>query len=91
MNATTYRRTVEVTIEDEETGTARRVPVDLTYLVEVDHNYGADADGRRGQRREEVYILDQAIAEPILRHLTIDQVVYVIDRAIQAVTEGVTR
>lgn len=64
------------------------IPVEVTYVVEIDQDYGADADGRRGVRREEVYVLDCAIKPAHLMLLTSEQVEYVLDRAAKTVEEG---
>jgi hypothetical protein len=86
---TTHRVVIDIKIEDDETGEPTIIPVELTYVVEKDQSYGADADGRRGVTREEVYVWDQAIPYEHMKHLTLAQVEYVLDRAIKTVTEGV--
>ena len=85
---TTHRTVIDIRLENDAGDVLQMVPVELTYLVEVDHSYGSDADGRRGVRTEEVYILDQAIAPRYLMKLSVDQIEYVLDRAIKTVTEG---
>lgn len=82
---TTYKRIIDVRLEDDYTGEPCVIPVELTYLVERDNDYGADADGRRGGRREEVYILDQAIDNRYLMRMSVGQIEYVLDRAITTV------
>ncbi len=44
--------------------------VHIEYIVEIDQNYGADADGRRGAYREEVSIIDKYIKQPFPPGLT---------------------
>lgn len=41
--------------------TGKSVPVFIEYVVEVDSDYGADADGHRGEVRTEYSILDHYI------------------------------
>ncbi|MDH5667846.1 MAG: hypothetical protein OEY86_07545 [Nitrospira sp.] len=86
---TTYKDTIDIRIDDDETGETTIIPVDVTYLVERDNDYGADADGRRGKKTCEVYILDYAIAYKYLGLLTLPQVSYVLEKAGKTVTEGV--
>lgn len=71
---TTYREIIDVTVDDDDTGIPVDIPVDVTYAIERDTNYGADADGRRGVLREEVYVLDSAIPHEHLKRLTFRQV-----------------
>ena len=42
----------------------------IEYQVDVDDNYGADADGNRGVRHEEVDITDKWIRQPFYKHFT---------------------
>lgn len=84
---TTYQEEVIVELCNDERGTLRLVPVIITYLVERDTDYGADADGRRGVTKEELYILDTAIHHHDVRHLTVDDVYAVAERAVSTITE----
>lgn len=70
----TCREIIEITIDDDDTGIPVDIPVEVTYAIERDTNYGADADGRRGTTREEVFVLDSAIPHEFLKHLTFGQV-----------------
>ena len=84
---TTHRETITVELTDEERGTVRLIPIDVTYLIERDSSYGADADGRRGVTSEEIYILDTSIAHLDLRTISVQEVCYVVDLAIRTITE----
>lgn len=83
------KETVNVPLEDDCGNPLFTVPVTITYVVEIDSNYGADADGRRGVRREEVHLLDTEIPRPIMMQLAFYQIEYVIARAYEQVTKGV--
>ncbi|MGH7220066.1 MAG: hypothetical protein ACREI1_07035 [Nitrospiraceae bacterium] len=61
-------------IDAEGHAPERTVPVTLDYLVDIDQNYGADADGHRGITRAEYMVLDKAIEAQELLTLTSDQV-----------------
>lgn len=53
----------------------REIEVDVTYTLDIDPNYGADADGRRGMRRVELESVEVEVADPAqLDGLTIEQV-----------------
>jgi hypothetical protein len=52
----------------------RSVPVDICYRITVDSAYGADADGNRGEMREEVEILGRHIDQAYLLTMTGAQV-----------------
>lgn len=71
---TTYREIIDVTVDDDDTGIPVDIPVEVTYAIERDTNYGADADGRRGVLREEIHVLDSAIPHEHLKRLTFGQV-----------------
>lgn len=51
---------VELTNEDGSTA-GRVIPVTIEYRVLVDKSYGADADGNRGEWREELEFLSHDI------------------------------
>lgn len=84
---TTHRETITVNLTDEERGTVRLIPIDVTYLIERDTNYGADADGRQGVTSEEFYILDTSISPRDLRTISVHEVCAVMDIAIRTITE----
>jgi len=72
----TYETTIEVDVTDEnghETG--KTALVWLMIMKEVDHNYGADADGRRGQLRVEYFIVKSWIDAPDLVDLNAGEAV----------------
>lgn len=50
------------------------VRVYFEYLVDIDSNYGADADGHRGVYREEVIVNDRYIESPKDATFTKEQV-----------------
>ena len=58
---------IPVTVKDQEgCETDRVVPVTITYTVEVDPHYGADADGRRGMLAEWHEIQSATVDAPLL-------------------------
>lgn len=63
---------VEVTNADG-VPTGQIVPVCVTYVLER-HYYGADADGQRGEWREDLEVIGIDIAHYDLRALNSDQV-----------------
>ena len=86
----TGRAVVIVEIEDDEGNpTGRAVPVDVTYAVER-YNYGADADGRRGEMRQDITVLDTDVDPAMLRIVnpTIAELCAVLDAAKRKVEEG---
>lgn len=78
----TTHTTLNINVDDDYGDHLMTVPITVTYLTEVDQSYGADADGRRGVRREEIHLLDAAIPLQYLVKLTSAQVEYLIDRAL---------
>jgi hypothetical protein len=67
---------VPITYDGEETGRAANATV--TYVVDIDSNYGADADGRRGVQKIEYHLLDVAIEAEDLMAMTSAEVEQVI-------------
>jgi hypothetical protein len=84
---TTCCERLEFAIDHAVTGETLMIPMDVTYVVERDTDYGADADGQRGVTKNEVFILDTAIAKEHLQHITVNQVVELADRALTTITE----
>ncbi len=89
---TSGKTIVEVQVRDKygyEIGVL--VPVELEYLIERENDYGSDADGRRGEARTELAILDVAIAPRHLLFLTSQQVEEILVEAKQAVERQVNQ
>lgn len=84
---TTNCEVLEIMIDDANTGIPTTIPVTVTYLVERDTDYGSDIDGRQGVTKEEVFILDTSIPHGHLKHLTINQVAELADRALTIILE----
>jgi hypothetical protein len=57
----------------------RTVLVYATYVVDVDANYGADADGNRGVRRVEYDLLDVEVDQDDAKTLTVVEVQEVLE------------
>ena len=57
----TYHTIVAVQLEDEYGIPQGTVPVEVMYGIETDKSYGADADGRRSIRREEIFIISTEV------------------------------
>jgi hypothetical protein len=70
MSATT--RYIDVT-DAAGDATGQTVPVVIEYVTTVDQDYGADADGHRGETRYEREVLDVSIDHEALRTLTQQQ------------------
>ena len=64
---------VDLTDESGET-IGRSIPIQIDYVMTVDQNYGADADGRNGVYLVEREILDKQIAVGDLLVMTSGQV-----------------
>lgn len=65
---------IDTGLEDEAGHVLRLVPVELTYTLSRDPNYGADADGNRGFVLNDVDLLDVAIDAQHLKDCSLDQV-----------------
>jgi len=65
---------IDAPLEDADGQTIGRIPVEITYLLEDEQDYGADADGRRGVAVCWWEVIDRYIAPAAIRHLTFDQV-----------------
>lgn len=61
--------------------TGQTVPVTVDYVTIVDKDYGADADGNRGETRYEREVLDVYIEPEHLTALNSTQVEQVIEEA----------
>lgn len=91
MLATTQEmRTVEVTLDDAEGNPLMTIQVEMRVSVIVDHDYGADADGRRGVVREELLAdTGSAYIHPrYLQHMRSDQVEDALRLAKEQLEEG---
>jgi hypothetical protein len=91
MLATTHEmRTVEVTLDDADGNPVMTLHVAMAVSVIVDHDYGADADGRRGVVREEL-LADPGCAyihPRYLQHMRSDQVEEALRLAKEHLEEG---
>ena len=77
MTATLY---IDLT-DAEGHATGQTVPVVVEYVTTVDREYGADADGHRGETRYEREVLGVSIEHRYLIGLTQAQVEQVIEEA----------
>ena len=85
---TTHHDRIEVRIEDDYTGEfLKTIPIDVTYVIEKDTDYGADADGQRGVSKETFHFLDMAVQPDDLKRITLVELEYIIDRAVKTITE----
>jgi hypothetical protein len=67
--------TVLIDITDEQgVSIGRSVPVGICYCITTESAYGQDADGNRGEMRQEVEILDHYIEAGFLLTMTSNQV-----------------
>lgn len=65
----------------------RAIPVEVWYTTDT-FSYGEDADGRRGEYRQEVTMLDHWINPHALRDINSAQVEQILDDARRLIEEG---
>lgn len=68
----TYHTIVAVRLEDDYGIPQSTVPVEVMYGIEIDQSYGSDADGRRGVRREEIFIISAAVYSTHAMYMTLE-------------------
>lgn len=82
MHLHTAQSTILVNLTDAEGHvTGRAVPVSVGYMQSITHDYGEDADGRRGTPMIEYDLLDVSLDTTTLRTLSIQQAEQVLAEA----------
>ena len=81
MRSTKENTAFEIDVLDQNGDyTGRSVTVCIDYHIDVDNAYGADADGRRGERRVE-YEIDQVYLDPSEDPLLAEELAQVLKEA----------